>query len=153
MSVSSFTSSASKSHLVQHKTFTRFRLENPEINELFLTNLKDANSRAQRHRYLRAKNEAKREEANDYRRILAMLPERFPDKDDVVSSNFADLLAGSLKREEVRARVQTYIAAHNRMFPSKYAKFGDSPLLSLDEVMYDDGSTTRGDTISRGLWD
>ena len=60
---------------------------------------------------------------------------------------------GSLKREDVKARIQTYITAHNRMFPTKYAKFGDSPLVSLDEVLFEDGSMTRGDTISRSLWD
>jgi hypothetical protein len=50
-------------------------------------------------------------------------------------------------------RVQSYITQHNRMFPTKYAKFGNSPLVSLDEVMFEDGTTTRGDTVSRGLWD
>jgi hypothetical protein len=59
----------------------------------------------------------------------------------------------SLRREDVRARVKQFIAAHNRMYPTKYAKFGDSPLVSLDEVLFEDGSTTRGDTVSRGLWD
>jgi hypothetical protein len=39
------------------------------------------------------------------------------------------------------------------MFPTKFAKFCDSPLVSLDEVMFDDGSATRCDTVSRGLWD
>jgi hypothetical protein len=63
-----------------------------------------------------------------------------------------DLLTGALKRDDVRSRVQTYVAAHNRMFPTKYAKFGDSRLLSLDEVLFDDGSA-RGDNVSRGLWD
>ena len=57
------------------------------------------------------------------------------------------------KREEVKARVQAYIGAHNRMFPTKYAKFGDSPLVSLDEVLFDTGTTTRGDNVTRGLWD
>lgn len=33
------------------------------------------------------------------------------------------------------------------------AKFGDARLVSLDEVMLHDGSTTRGNTVSRGLWD
>jgi hypothetical protein len=82
-----------------------------------------------------------------------MLPASFPDKDDVVGDIFEAMLDGSLRREDVKARVQTYIAAHNRMFPTKYAKFGDSPLVSLDEVMFDNGSATRGDTVSRGLWD
>jgi hypothetical protein len=53
----------------------------------------------------------------------------------------------------VAARVQTYVAAHNRLFPTKFAKFGDSALLSLDEVMFDDRTATRGDKVSGGLWD
>jgi hypothetical protein len=44
------------------------------------------------------------------------------------------------------------IADHNKRFPTKYAKFGNSPLVSLDEVLFEDGTTTRGDTVSRGLW-
>ena len=58
-----------------------------------------------------------------------------------------------LRREDVRARVQTYITAHNRMFPTNFAKFGNGPLVSLDQVLFEDGSMTRGDTISHGLWD
>ena len=77
----------------------------------------------------------------------------FPDKDDVVSAIFEDLLTGKLKREELKARIQIYITAHNRMFPTQFAKFGGSALLSLDEVMFDGGTSTRGDTVSRGLWD
>jgi hypothetical protein len=82
-----------------------------------------------------------------------MLAAHFPDKDDVVNAIFEDLLTGRLKHDDIRSRVQSYITAHNRMFPTKYAKFGDAALLSLDEVMYDDGTATRGDTVSRGLWD
>jgi hypothetical protein len=98
-------------------------------------------------------NEVKREETNDYYKIRAMLPVNFPGRDDVVSDIFEAMLDGSLSREDVRARVQTYITAQNRMFPTKYAKFGDSPLVSLDEVMFDNGSATRGDTVGHGLWD
>jgi hypothetical protein len=82
-----------------------------------------------------------------------MLPAGFPDKDDVVSDIFEALLDGSLQREGVKSRVSHYVAAHNRRYPTKYAKFGNSPLLSPDEVLFDDGATTRGDTVSRGLWD
>jgi len=82
-----------------------------------------------------------------------MLPAGFPGKDDVVSAIFEDLLTGALRRDDVMLRMQSYITAHNRMFPTKYAKFGDSPLLSLDEVLFDDGTATRGDGVSRGLWD
>jgi hypothetical protein len=51
------------------------------------------------------------------------------------------------------ASLELFVADHNRLFPTKYAKFGKSPLVSLDEVMFEDGSTTRGDNVSRGLWD
>jgi hypothetical protein len=152
-SISSFTKGGSKGYLLEHKTFTRFRLENTEINGLFLTNLKDANSRAQRLRHLRVKNERRRTEANDYHQIVGMVPESFPDRDSVVSRIFEDMLSGILKREDVRARVKFYITEHYRMFPTNFAKFGSAKLVSLDEVMFDNGSMTRGDTISRGLWE
>ncbi len=80
-----------------------------------------------------------------------MLPANFPDKDDVKGAIFEDLLTGALKRENVEAHVQTYIAAHNRMYPTNYARFGGSRLVSLDEKLFEDGSITRGDTITRGL--
>jgi hypothetical protein len=66
---------------------------------------------------------------------------------------FEDLLSGSLKREEVPTRISRYVAELNKLYPTKYAKFGDSPLVSLDEVLFDSGSATRGDNVSRGLWD
>jgi hypothetical protein len=74
-------------------------------------------------------------------------------RNDIAQSIFVALFEGSLQRDQVRARVQRFVADHNRMFPTKYAKFGNSPLVSLDEVLFDDGTTTRGDTVSRGLWD
>ena len=79
-----------------------------------------------------------------------MLPANFPGRDDVVSDIFEAILDGSLRREDVRTRIQAYITAHNRMYPTK---FGNARLFSLDEVMFEDGSMTRGDTVSRGLWD
>jgi hypothetical protein len=82
-----------------------------------------------------------------------MLPANFPGADDVVSDIFEALLDGSLQLENVKARAKQFIAAHYRMFPTNFAKFGDSRLVSLDEAVFADGTTTRGDTISRGLWD
>jgi hypothetical protein len=149
--ISRFTKAGSKSYLVQHKTFTRFRLENPNIDQLFLSNLKEANSRGQRLRRLRIRNEAIREQNNDYYKIRSMIPEQNPHRDDIVARIFEDLLSCSIKRKEVPARVKVYIAELNKLFPTKYAKFGDSPLVSLDEVLFDDGTTTRGDTVTRGV--
>ncbi|GMO40842.1 hypothetical protein [Bradyrhizobium sp. TM233] len=82
-----------------------------------------------------------------------MIPESNPHRDDIVARIFEDLLGGGLQRENVPNRIKAYVAEFHRMFPTKYAKFGDSPLVSLDEALYDDGSGTRGDYVSRGLWD
>jgi hypothetical protein len=140
-------------YITSAKIIMRHRRENPDFNRFVLGAIVDNTAVGQLLRRERERNAAKREEVNDYHQIRSMLPTYFPDKDDVVSAIFVDVLTGALKREEVRARVQSYITAHNRMYPTKFAKFGDSPLVSLDEVLFESGTATRGDTVSRGLWD
>jgi hypothetical protein len=124
-----------------------YRRADPEIDVLVRDIISTAHSRSQKFRWQRLRNEAKREETNDYHRILAMLPAAFPDRDDVVSDIFEALINGSLQRDQVRARVKHFVTAHNRMFPTKYA------MRSLDAPVYDNGMMTLGDTVSRGLWD
>jgi hypothetical protein len=77
-----------------------------------------------------ARIQASRDQINDCHKVRAMLSPNFPDNDDIVSPIFEDILTGALKREDVRAPHPDYIAAHNR---PRYAKFGDSLLLSVDE--------------------
>jgi hypothetical protein len=108
---------------------------------------KDNNSKGQLRRWTRIRNNAVREESNDYYKIRATMPAGFPDKDDVISAIFEDLLTGALRRDDVKVRVQSYVAAHNRMFPTKYA------MRSLDARIFHDGAMTLGDTITRGFWD
>ncbi|MEK9284747.1 MULTISPECIES: hypothetical protein [unclassified Bradyrhizobium] len=45
------------------------------------------------------------------------------------------------------------VGEQEREFPTKFRKFGDSLLVSLDEQLFEDGTATRGDSVSRGLWD
>ncbi|SFN02767.1 hypothetical protein SAMN05216573_10788 [Bradyrhizobium sp. Rc3b] len=45
------------------------------------------------------------------------------------------------------------VADQEKQFPTKYRKFGDSLLVSLDEQLFEDGTATRGDSVSRGLWE
>jgi type IV pilus biogenesis protein CpaD/CtpE len=139
--------------LLAHHALNRLRRENQEVDQLILERIKGSNSRAQKRRRQRARNIVVREQNNDYDRIRAMLPAGFPDKDDVVSDIIEALLNGRLRREDVRSRVRSYVIAHNRMFPTKFAKFGDRPLVSLDAVLFEGGATTRGDTVNRGFWD
>jgi hypothetical protein len=109
--------------------------------------------RARKIRYTRVHTATVRDDNNDYYKIRDMIPVGNPNRDDIVARIFEDLLGGTLKREDVPARVKVYIAELNKLFPTNYAKFGNSPLVSLDEVMFEDGTATRGDNVSRGLWD
>jgi hypothetical protein len=81
-----------------------------------------------------------------------MIPRHLPEdvRDEIVQSIFLAILEKRLRFDDVRTRIGEFVTAHNRMFPTQYAKFGDSPLVSLDEVLFDDGSTTRGDTLPAG---
>jgi hypothetical protein len=141
--------------IVSFNKLNSYRRQNPDFDRFVLSATVKNNSKGQLQcrRPQQARIDAIRAENNDYYKILAMLPSGFPGRDDVVSDIFETLLNGSLRREDVRARVQSYIAAHNRMFPTRFAKFGDSPLVSVDEVLFEDGATTRADTVSSGLWD
>ena len=82
-----------------------------------------------------------------------MVPERLANRDDIAASMLEDLVSGRLRRDQVRLRLPEYISIQNTVFPVMYRKFGNSRLVSLDEVMFEGGTTTRGDTVSHGLWD
>jgi len=96
-----------------------------------------------------------RAERNDYHHVVELVPAYLPEdaRDDIVQSIFTALLEGSIRRDQIKDRVSWHVKEHKKLFPWKYRKFGDSPLVSLDEVIFDDGGTTRGDRVSHGLWD
>jgi hypothetical protein len=143
--------------IVDAAAFYRYRRENPDFDRFVAATIANNNSRGQLIRYARVRTRlrttARREEANDYQKILAMFSANFPGRNDAAQDVFVALYEGSLQRKDVRARVKQFITAHNRMFPTDFAKFGDSKLVSLDEVLFDDGTMTRGDTVTRRLWD
>ena len=142
-----------KTVLPQIKILYRRRREDPDFDQFVLEHIKTSGSRGQKLRHQRIHNVEVRAQNNVYFEIRAMLPANFPGRDDVISDIFEAMLNGGLRREDVKGRIQTYVTTHNRMYPTKFAKFGNSPLVSLDEVMFEDGSMTRGDAVSRGLWD
>jgi hypothetical protein len=143
--------------LVGFRNLRAYRELNPKFDDFVLSATVRSNSKAQQRRHDpgRARIATRRDEANDFYKITDMVPAGFPShvRDDIAQSIMLALLEGSLQRDQVRDRVQQFVGEHNRLFPTKYAKFGDSPLVSLDEVMFDGGTATRGDTVSRGLWD
>jgi hypothetical protein len=139
--------------LAPHNKFYYLRRVNPQFDQFVRKHTKENNSRGQRIRHTRVRTAAVRDDNNDYYKIRDMIPASNPNRDDIVARIFEDLLGGTLEREEVPARVKAYIAELNKLYPTKYAKFGNARLVSLDEVMFEDGSATRGDNVSRGLWD
>jgi hypothetical protein len=70
----------------------------------------------------------------------------------MISFGVTDHFATKSLIPRLQAHVKQFITDHNRIFPTNFAKFGDARLASLDEVLFEDGSTTGGDTVSRGLW-
>lgn len=132
----------------------RARREHPDFDAFVADILVGANSRGQARRYQRVRIARRRDEANDYTRIRSLIPAYLPDhvRDDIAQSVMLALLEGTIRRHDVNARISRFVTDHNRMFPTKYAKFGDAPLLSLDAAVFDDSNTTRGDMVSEGLW-
>jgi hypothetical protein len=141
-------------------SFRKFKLHrrlNPDFEQFVLSATHDNNGRGQRRRYQpeRVRIQIVRDQNADFQKIVDMTPAHLPPdvRNDIAQSIFLALFEGALQLDQVKGRVQRFVADHNRLFPTKYAKFGNSPLVSLDEVLFDDGWTTRGDNVSRGLWD
>jgi hypothetical protein len=143
-----------RSRIINTAAFYRYRSENPDFNRIVRDAIEKRIGPSINPVLAVAAGTFKYEwDPTDHQLICGMLPPNFPDKDAVINEVIITLLEGRLHRSQIGAKIQWYIKAHYRLFPTKYAKFGDSPLDSLDEVMFEDGSITRGDTVSRGLWD
>ncbi|MBB4258064.1 hypothetical protein [Bradyrhizobium sp. CIR3A] len=74
-------------------------------------------------------------------------------REEIVQNTFMELCARAIGREDVPWAVKNFVADQEKQFPTKYRKFGDSLLVSLDEQLFEDGTAARGDSVSRGLWD
>jgi hypothetical protein len=143
--------------IVNSTRFYNARKADPEFDLFVRQQIVGSNGRAQRLRQSLSRTHKatseQREQANEYRAIRAMFPAWMPDPDELVSRIFEDMLSGSLERDDVPNRIRFYTQEREKLFPTKFRKFGDGLLVSLDEQLFDDGTVTRGDTVSRGLWD
>jgi hypothetical protein len=92
--------------IVDAAALYRYRRENPDFDEFVASKIAGNNSRGQKIRYARergrAQTEARREEANDYQKILAMFPANLPGRDDAAHDLFVAVFEKSLRREDVR---------------------------------------------------
>lgn len=82
------------------------------------------------------------------------LPRSIPDqiRQEAMSEMMLAVLEGNITLIEACARSREFISASYKMFPTSFAKFGSARLLSLDETVFEDGSATRSDFVSQGLW-
>jgi hypothetical protein len=95
--ISSFTKAGTSSYVMSHVTFMQFRREDPEIDLLASRVIEGAHQRALHRRWSRVRNQATREQNNDYYKIRAMLPANFPGRDDAAQDIFVALCDGSVK--------------------------------------------------------
>jgi hypothetical protein len=148
----SFVTGGKPGRLISHKTLVRWRNEDKGFNRLIEIHAALRLQKKIERRVLTRKRGIVREQTNDYHRIRAMVGEYFPGRDDVISNIFEALLNKTLQRADIPADIKRLKAEHNRLYPTKYRKFGDAKLISLDELVFEDGATTIGDQVSRGLW-
>jgi hypothetical protein len=140
--------------IVSFRKLKLYRSLNPAFNRFVISATANNNGNAQQrlHHPERARAEILQAQNNDYYRIIAMMPSNLPIdvRDDVVQSIFVALLDGSLQRDLVGARIRQFLREYNRQAKDGTGKYGH---LSLDAPIFADGATTRGDTITHGLWD
>jgi hypothetical protein len=124
-------------YLAPYKSIKITRTIDPDFDAFLSTRLHinslNSRSRSIVIRQTRVQTSVARQEQSDYHAIRSLIPESNPHRDDIVARIFEDMLGGTLKREEVPRRIKIYVAELNRLFPTKYAKFGDGQLFSLDE--------------------
>jgi hypothetical protein len=84
----------------------RYRRESRDFDQFVIEAIADSASVGLRLFRQRKQNAAKRDEISDYHSIRAMLPASSPDKEDVVSAIFENLLTGVLRREDVRRQIR-----------------------------------------------
>jgi hypothetical protein len=151
--ISNITKSGTQFYILNHRALFLFRQKHPKFDQ-FVVSRSTANAKihhaeatARRFRMLRAPNIAAHGED-----IFAVIRSAVPAnllaqiRDDVIGAMALEIVEGKLRVADIRCRVHEYVTAQYRAF----SKFGP---LSLDARLYDDGATTLGDTISRGLWD
>jgi hypothetical protein len=151
--ISDMTKSGRPSYILNHRALLLFRQKHPKF-ERFVVRLSTANAKihhaeasARRAQIFGAPAIAEHG-ADIFMLIRSAVPTTLPAqiRDDVIGAMTLEVVEGKLKTADIRRRVREFITAQYRQF----SRFGPR---SLDARVFEDGMTTLGDTISRGLWD
>jgi hypothetical protein len=141
--------------IVSYPKLKLYRALNQTFDRFVTSVTANSNSKAQQRRNQpnKARATTLRAEANDFHTIVSMVPAHFgPDvRDDIAQSIMVALLEGSLQRDQVKARVQQFVTAHNRE-ANKYG-VGKYGLRSIDAPVFADGPASLLDRTASGLWD
>lgn len=159
--------------LFSYRKLKFYRAQNPEFDLLVKSATADSNSRAQLRRWKLNPVRSRRiivprtltrqptltgiiagRSHEIFTAVDRAVPRNldFETRKEVMSEMMLAILEGKLTLEEAPFRYREFLRITNRMFPTQYAKFGNSLLLSLDEPIFDDGSGRRGDNVTHNLW-
>jgi hypothetical protein len=151
--IANITFAGKPTYIINNRALLLFRRKNPKFDRL-VVRLSNANAKvhhaeatARRVQILRAPTIA--EHGTDiFSLIRSAVPETLPRqiRDDVIGAMALEVVEGKLKTADIRRRVREFITAQYRQF----SRFGPR---SLDARAFEDGTTTLGDTITRGFWD
>ncbi|MCC8955206.1 hypothetical protein H8B02_17720 [Bradyrhizobium sp. Pear77] len=139
-----------------HRKLKRYRDENPDYDRFVSSVISGSGSRARQRRLLQPQKLqviAARSQHNDYHSIVAMVPSYLPPdvRDDVAQSIMLALLEGTLRRDQLKARVGEFVRLHHR--EANKVGVGKFGLRSLDAPAFTDGSKTLADFETRSIWD
>jgi hypothetical protein len=132
-----------------------YRQLNPDFDRFVVSAMADHRSKGQLRRFNREKARVQivRAQNSDFHEIVNLVPVYLPPnvRDDIAQSIMVALLEGSLQRNQIRGRLPEFIAAHNR--DANRHGVGKYGLRSIDAPAFLEGTTSFGETVSRGLWD
>jgi hypothetical protein len=106
---------------------------------------------ADRKRLIAAPALLRNDGADAYEAIMAAAADLWEgERDDVISLMFVAAAEGKLDPRHASKRLPEFVKQHRQSF-GIYRREGLAPD-SLDRMLFDDGNTSLGDTITTGLW-
>lgn len=160
LSLSQMTKGGSEHYVTGFWKTKAFLSANPAIHAR-LQALFNANSRANHlaaargrrvsaHLSSRSSDQAERAMMAIQNAVPSGLPKHH--RDEIVSRMLADFVEGKLKLKDIRTSVRAFISIEYKQF-GQYIPVIGGVMGSLDQAAFDDGPTTVGDLVTRGLWD
>jgi hypothetical protein len=109
--------------ILSFRKLKHYRRLNPDFERFLRSATADNNLKGQRRRYQpeRVRIEIVRSQNREFKTIVDMTPAYLPPdvRNDIAQAIFLALFEGSLRRDQVKPRVQKFVAEHNRIVSDK----------------------------------